>query len=193
VLEKPTGKVDASMGDVHPDGNPHYWLDPSNGAIVAHTIAEALSNVDPAHAADYRSRADQFAQAAEHKAAKGKALQLPVRSIITYHRSWSYFANAAGLKVEAEIEPIPGIPPTGKHLNEVVSIIKQQKPLMVLQEPYFSLDAGQFLNRQTGVRVAVVSPSCKDLTADSYLAHFDELYSELQGGGTGSSNGAPRR
>jgi zinc/manganese transport system substrate-binding protein len=189
VLEKPTGKVDASMGDVHPDGNPHYWLDPSNGAIVAGTIADALSRVDPAHADDYRKRALEFGKTAQDMAARGKALQLPVKSIVTYHRSWTYFANALGLNVEAEIEPIPGIPPTGKHLDQVVTIIKQQKPLLVLQEPYFSLDAGRFLSRQTGVRVAVVSPSCKDVTPGSYLAHFEELYLQLQGGAAAGSNG----
>src|SRR6266540_4983257 len=56
VLEKPTGKVDASMGDVHPNGNPHYWLDPRNGAMVAGTVAEAFAKADPANAARYRSR-----------------------------------------------------------------------------------------------------------------------------------------
>src|SRR5215510_8524195 len=60
VLEKPTGKVDASMGDVHPDGNPHYWLDPRNGAVVAHNIADAFAKADPGNAAAYRERADAF-------------------------------------------------------------------------------------------------------------------------------------
>ncbi len=62
VLERPIGKVDASMGDVHPNGNPHYWLDPRNGAIVARTIAEALARVDGSRAADYRARAETFAR-----------------------------------------------------------------------------------------------------------------------------------
>src|SRR5690349_6383760 len=65
VLEKPTGKVDASMGDVHPDGNPHYWLDPRNGAVVAHNVADALAKADPGHAADYHARADAFEKEAE--------------------------------------------------------------------------------------------------------------------------------
>src|SRR5215467_11112357 len=65
VLEKPTGKVDASMGDVHPDGNPHYWLDPRNGAVVATNIAEALAKADPKNAADYRARAETFGKEAQ--------------------------------------------------------------------------------------------------------------------------------
>jgi hypothetical protein len=59
VLEKPTGKVDASMGDVHPDGNPHYWLDPRNGAIVANTIADAFAKADPRTPPQYRARAER--------------------------------------------------------------------------------------------------------------------------------------
>lgn len=195
VLEIPTGKVDASMGDVHPYGNPHYWLDPRNGAIVARNIAEALARVDPAHAADYAARAETFAKAAEATAAKGTevASALPVHDIITYHRSWSYFASALGLNIAATVEPIPGIPPTGRHLNEVVNLIRERKIALLIEEPYFSEDAGEFLARETGIRVARVSATCDDVSASSYLAHFDGLLGVLSvrsgSGGSGGSGG----
>jgi zinc/manganese transport system substrate-binding protein len=194
VLEKPTGKVDASMGDVHPDGNPHYWLDPANGAIVARTIAEALARVDPAHAADYAARADRFGEAARAAAARGKetVAALPGRGIITYHRSWTYLANAFGLDVLGTIEPVPGIPPTARHLAEVVQIIRQQKPVIILQEPYFSRDAGDFLARETGIRTASLSASCDDTTPGSYLARFDSLLALLQGGAPAPAAGGAR-
>ena len=101
VLEKPTGQVNASMGDVHPNGNPHYWLDPRNGAIAARTIAEALAKSDPSHAADYRARAEAFAKEAEAAWTRGKAAAdaLPAKVMITYHRSWSYLANARRLSL----------------------------------------------------------------------------------------------
>lgn len=188
VLEKPTGKVDASMGDIHPDGNPHYWLDPANGAIVAGTIAEALASVDPSHAADYRARAEVFAGKARNLAETGRGLSLPSEGIITYHRSWTYFAHALGLEVMTTIEPIPGIPATARHLNEVVGIIRERKPFVIFQEPYFSDDAGKFLARQTGIRVATVSPSCNDVTAGSYLSHFEELFGQLEGSGTAGTS-----
>jgi zinc/manganese transport system substrate-binding protein len=189
VLEKPTGKVDASMGDIHPDGNPHYWLDPKNGAIVARTIADALGKADPAHAPEFAARAEEFEIAAEAVVSKGKSITaaLPIKAIIAYHRSWSYFANAFGLDVLTTIEPIPGIPPTGRHLQEVINVIKQQKPVIVLQEPYFSQDAGKFLNRETGIPVAVLSAACDDATAGSYLAHVETVLSRLQAGPTGVS------
>src|SRR5262249_54840782 len=90
VLEKPTGPVDASMGDVHPNGNPHYWLDPRNGGVIAHTIADALGKVDPTHAADYTSRADAFAKQCNdaYDADKKVADAIPNRVVFSYHRSW---------------------------------------------------------------------------------------------------------
>jgi len=181
VLEKPTGKVDASMGDIHPQGNPHYWLDPRNGAIVARTVAEALSRVDPTHAADFAARAEQLAKAAEVVLERGKeaVASLPKPYLITYHRSWSYLANAFGLDVVSTIEPIPGIPPTGRHLQDLVSVIKERKVGIVFEEPYFSEDSGEFLARQTGIRVVQVSATCAAVTAGSYIAHFEELVTIL--------------
>lgn len=184
VIEKPTGKVDASMGDVHPDGNPHYWLNPANGAVVAKSIAAALGRIDPAGAAGFDARAAEFERAATAMAEKCMATgaALASRSIITYHRSWSYFAMSCGLDVVSTVEPVPGIPPTGRHLKELVDIIHADKVLLVLSEPYFSEDAGKFLARETGVRVAVASPSCATPTAPSYLEHFDQMLALLKGG-----------
>ena len=181
LLEVPTAGVNASMCDIHPNGNPHYWLDPRNGGIIAQTVADALSKVDPAHAAEYSARADDFAKQADATWEKDKTIVdgLPVKAMITYHRSWSYFANAFGIEVAAEAEPVPGIPPTGKHLAELVDIAKTRKVPVFLQEPYFSNDAGQFLAREAGVRVVVMSTSCDAPTAGSYLAHFHDLMGAL--------------
>lgn len=183
ILEKPTQQVNASMGDVHPYGNPHYWLDPRNGAVVARNIAEALASADPKHADDYRSRAEAFAKQAEETWNRGKkaADAMPVKVVITYHRSWSYFANAFGLEVAAEAEPVPGIPPTGKHLAEIVKVAKERRVPVFLQEPWFSQDAGKFLAREAGLRTVVASPSCDAATPGSYLAHFDQLFAEIGG------------
>jgi zinc/manganese transport system substrate-binding protein len=183
VLEKPTQQVNASMGDVHPYGNPHYWLDPRNGAVVARNVAEALAAADPKHADEYRSRAETFAKQAEETWNRGKkvAEAMPVKVVITYHRSWTYLANAFGLEVAAEAEPVPGIPPTGKHLAEIVKVAKERKVPVFLQEPWFSQDAGKFLTREAGLHVVVASPSCDQTTAGSYLAHFDQLFAEIGG------------
>jgi zinc/manganese transport system substrate-binding protein len=174
VLEKPSGRVDASMGDVHPDGNPHYWLDPRNGAVLARTIAAALAAVDPGHADEYRESAEAFARQAEeaHREDLRLASELPNRALFTYHRSWSYFGNAFGLAILGTVEPVPGIPPTGKHLASLVQIAKSRGVPVLLQEPYFSGEAGRFLARESGVRAVVASPSCDSPRAGSYLEHI---------------------
>jgi ABC-type Zn uptake system ZnuABC Zn-binding protein ZnuA len=184
LLEVPTGRVDASMGDVHPNGNPHYWLDPRNGAVVAGTIAEALARVDPANAAQYRSRAEAFAKEAESKwqELKDRAATLPTKVMFTYHRSWSYFADAFGLEVAGTAEPVPGIPPTARHLADLVGIAKSRHVQLLLQEPYFSDDAARFLAREAGVRAVVEAPSCEATTAGSYLAHFASALQAMAGG-----------
>ena len=184
VLEKPTGKVDASMGDVHPDGNPHYWLDPRNGAVVAGTIAEALAKADPANAARYRTRAEEFAKEAQATWERNAeaAKKLASHEVFTYHRSWSYFADAFGLDVVNTVEPVPGIPPTAKHLAELVGQAKARKVSVLIQEPYFASDGGKFLNREAGVRQIIEAASCDAPTAGSYLQHFDALPAALAGG-----------
>jgi zinc/manganese transport system substrate-binding protein len=184
VLEKPTGKVDASMGDVHPDGNPHYWLDPRNGAVVATNIAEAFAKADPGNAAQYRARAEAFgkdAQATYDRNAEA-AKKLASHAIFTYHRSWSYFADAFGFEVVNTVEPVPGIPPTAKHLAELVDQAKARKVELLIQEPYFSSDGGKFLEREAGVRPVTEAASCDAATAGSYLQHFDGLMAALAGG-----------
>jgi len=191
VLEKPSGPVDKSMGDVHPDGNPHYWLDPRNGAIVARNVAEALSAVDPAHAADYRARAEAFAKEvdAAYRENVAVAARLPEKAIFTYHRSWSYFAAAFGYEVLANVEPVPGIPPTARHLAELIRIAKSRHVPVMIQEPYFPAESGRFLQREAGVRPVMASPSCDTPAAGSYLAHFRKVLADMT---TSPAGGATR-
>jgi zinc/manganese transport system substrate-binding protein len=182
VLERPAGRVDASMGDVHPHGNPHYWLDPRNGAIVARNVAEAFARADPAHAAGYRERAEAFAREAQAawEQAAARAQAIPARVLFTYHRSWSYFADAFGFEVVDTIEPVPGIPPTARHLADLVAQAKARGVKLLLQEPYFASDGGRFLERQAGVQPVVQSTSCAEPVAGSYLRHFDEILGVLE-------------
>ena len=185
ALEKPTGRVDASMGDIHPFGNPHYWLDPRNGGVIAHTIASALGDMNPSRRAVYVQRANDFEKACQEMAARGReeVARAEIKEIITYHRSWTYLADAFGFRIAGEVEPLPGIPPTGKHLQELVTLIQEHKVRLVIVEPYFSDDAGNFLARQTGVQVARLSPSCKDETSGSYLVHFEEILNAIKAAG----------
>jgi ABC-type Zn uptake system ZnuABC Zn-binding protein ZnuA len=148
---------------------------------VARTIAEALAQADPGHAADYRARAETFATEADAAFARQKQVAdgLPAKLIFTYHRSWSYFVGAFGLDVAENAEPVPGIPPTARHLADLVAMAKSRHVTILLQEPYFSADAGQFLAREAGVRAVTATPCCDDVTAGRYLAHFDSVLSAI--------------
>jgi zinc/manganese transport system substrate-binding protein len=181
VLEKPAGKVDASMGDVHPFGNPHYWLDPKNGCVIAGNIAAGLEKLDPANTAYYAARVEKFTKecAARVSGWKEKIKLIQNARIITYHSSWGYFCDAFGFTIVAKVEPFPGIPPTGQHLAELVNTIKKESVAFIIQEPYFSDDAPRFLNRQTGVKTFSCSPSCQDVSPSSYFAHFESIVSQL--------------
>jgi zinc/manganese transport system substrate-binding protein len=185
VLEKPSGKVDASMGDVHPQGNPHYWLDPANGPIIAAHARAALSKADPAHAALYAANEKKFdeeigkrnlAWHAGMASRKGTA-------VVTYHSSWAYFAKAFDLRIAGYVEPFPGIPPTAKHLQELVDKIKAEKAEILIQEPYYGDSDPKFLERQTGIKVFRFTPSCNGTGAADYFKHFDEMTAALSGGG----------
>jgi len=184
-LEKPTS-ASAAQGDVHPFGNPHYWLDPRNGAIVARTIADELSQVDPSHAAAYHDRAKAFASEVDASFKRGQAIvaTMPVKTILTYHRSWSYLGDAFGLEIADTVEPLPGIPPTAKHLQDLVQLAKARKIGVLLQEPYFSEDGGKFLTRAAGVRVVKASSACEAPAAGSYLGHIESVLKQLAGNGS---------
>jgi ABC-type Zn uptake system ZnuABC Zn-binding protein ZnuA len=181
VLQKPTGKVDASMGDVHPDGNPHYWLDPSNCIIIANNILEGLKKADPSNSSYYDKNYGNFKSEAEKRIAdwKTKMSKFSWEKMIGYHSSWVYFASAFNLTIAGYVEPLPGIPPTGKHLADLVDLIKKDNISILIQEPYFPDAAPMFLARQTGIMVYKIAPSCADVKPDSFLNHFDEVIDQI--------------
>jgi len=181
VLEKPTGKVDASMGDVHPEGNPHYWLDPNNAIVIAGNIEKALLAVDPDGANYYKQRLEQFTQSATIQIAAFQVRMKPManQAVFTYHSSWPYFAQAFGLRIVGKLEPVPGIPPTARHLNELLAIAKSEKVVALLQEPYFPKEGGEFLVRNAGIPTRSVAPSCSGPEPDAYWKHFDQIIQSL--------------
>jgi zinc/manganese transport system substrate-binding protein len=183
VLEKPTGKVDASKGDVHPYGNPHYWLNPANSTVIAQNVLEGLCRIDPANVEAYKANFEKFKAECELKITSWKELLKPLqgKNIISYHSSWVYFANVFGLTIAAMVEPFPGIPPTGKHLAELVNLIKEKKAVFIIQEPYFSDDAPKFLSRQTGIKIFKFAPACSGVKPVSYFDHFEDIINQING------------
>src|SRR5215831_15793480 len=161
ILEQPQGKVDRSMGDVHPLGNPHYWLDPDNGRRIAKGIAAKLSEMDPGDIAFFQQREKDFEKRLAEAELKWGAQMAPYRGrkIVTYHRSWPNFAKHFGLDVEGYIEPRPGIPPTPSHTIELVNMMKRDKIKIQLIEPYFDLKTPNSIAGMTGGKVVQMMPS----------------------------------
>ena len=161
ILEKPTGQVSRAQGDVHPLGNPHYWLDPDNGRRVARGIATKLSELDPEDAATFQARFQEFDKRLGAAEKNWEAQMAPYRGrkVVTYHKSFPNFAKHFGLNVVDYIEPRPGIPPTPQHTIEVMQTMKSQNIKVELIEPYFDLKTPNSIASQTGAKVIVMLPS----------------------------------
>ena len=160
-LEVPTQKVDASMGDVHPMGNPHYWLDPENGGRIAHAIRDGLVQADPAGAATYDANLGRFEEQLAAKMTEWRAAAAALRGvrIITYHNSWPYFAKAFGIEVVDYLEPKPGVKPSPAHLARLIERVAASKVRLVAFEPYFERRTPELIARETGIPVIVLPPS----------------------------------
>jgi len=161
ILEIPQGKVTRAEGDVHPLGNPHYWLDPDNGRRIAKGIAAKLSQMDPEDTAFFQQREKDFEKRLAEAELKWTAQMAPYRGrkIVTYHRSWPNFAKHFGLDVEGYIEPRPGIPPTPSHTIDLVNLMKRENIKIELIEPYFDLKTPNSVAGMTGGKVVQMMPS----------------------------------
>jgi len=171
-LEVPVGKVDASQGDVHPQGNPHYWLDPQNGALVARYLADRLGRVRPAEASAYRDGAERFTAEIDARMPVWRDRLEGVR-FAEYHRSWAYLAERFRMTIVGQVEPLPGIPPSGRHLVELAETIRGREVSVVVRDVYQPAGPAEFLARETGATVVVFPSACDEPTPASYLAHFD--------------------
>jgi len=209
-------------GGIHPRGNPHYWVDPWNGRLMAATIAARLAKLAPGDSAYFADRLKAFqerldeamfgpdavakvggeklwdaqrrgqleALLAEQKLPLGgwAGKMRPFRGarIVTYHRSWVYFARRFGLEIAAELEPKPGVPPSPAHLRDVMNTIQGGKLRALLVEPFYDRRAPDLVADRTGIKVLVVTLSVGGQEGvDDYLALIativDKLSAALKG------------
>jgi ABC-type Zn uptake system ZnuABC Zn-binding protein ZnuA len=176
ILEIPQGQVTRAMGDVHPLGNPHYWLNPDNGRRMAKALADKFSSIQPANAAQFAQRYADFDKRLT-EAEKGwdaKMAPFKGRKVVTYHRSWPNFCERFGLNVVDYVEPKPGIPPTPVHSLELINLMKREGVKLILVEPYFDLRTPNSIASNVGGQVLVLMPSVggnKEIT--NYFQLFD--------------------
>jgi ABC-type Zn uptake system ZnuABC Zn-binding protein ZnuA len=174
-LEVPS-RVDASQGDVHRFGNPHYWLDPRNVHVIMDEMVEALGQVSPADQKTFRANADAYLKTLDGKIAQWEAAMKPFAGarIITFHRSWSYLALWLNLTVADEVEPKPGITPTPSHTADLIALVRKAGIKAILVEPFYDMAAPEQIARAGGARVVMLPPSegVVDGTGD-YLSLMD--------------------
>lgn len=176
ILDLPAGPVTRAMGDVHALGNPHYWLDPGNGRRVAREIVGALSALQPARASYFDQQYADFDRRLSQAERRWDAMMEPYRGVrvVTYHRSWSNFAERFGLDIIGFVEPRPGIPPTPAHTRDLVRDMLRQNVRIVLVEPYFDFRTPNAIARDAGARVVEMWPSVGGTKgADDYISLFD--------------------
>ncbi len=175
-MEVPTGQIDASMGDIHRFGNPHYWLDPENGKLIARMVAEKLINHDSKNAEQYQSNLTQFENDLNSAISMWtkRFSDLREKNIIFYHNSWPYFSKRFGLITVGFLEPKPGITPSPSQLNQVINQIKENEIEVIASESYFSDRAPKFIESKTNVRTVKLAQSVGAIEgADSYINLFE--------------------
>jgi zinc/manganese transport system substrate-binding protein len=176
ILEIPSGQITRAMGDVHPSGNPHYWLGPDNGRRIALAIQKKLAEISPADAGYFAQRYADFDRRLADAEKRWQAAMAPYKGtkVVTYHRSWPNFTDAFGLNVIGYVEPKPGIPPSPSHTLELIQEMKRQQVKVIMIEPYFDRKTPDSIARETGAQVIVLAPSVggeKEVT--DYFKLFD--------------------
>ncbi len=176
LLEIPKGQITRAMGDVHPQGNPHYWLDPDNGRRIAKGIANKLAEMDPADGSYFQQRFADFDKRLTAAEQNWDAQMRPYagRKVVTYHNSWPNFAKHFHLNVIGYVEPRPGIPPSPSHTLDLINEMKRQNVKIIMVEPYFDLKTPNAIARETGGKVLVMLPSVGgDKQVTDYFKLFD--------------------
>jgi len=176
ILDVPSGQVTRAEGDVHPLGNPHYWMDPENGKIIAKEIFDTLVKMRPNERSYYEPRLNDFVSKVSTAEKRWLDMMAPYKGtkVVTYHRSFSNFADRFGLNVVGYVEPKPGIPPTPQHNLDLINQMKKDNVKIVLVEPYFDVKTPNAIGRDTGAEVLIMPPSVggtKDVA--DYIKLFD--------------------
>jgi ABC-type Zn uptake system ZnuABC Zn-binding protein ZnuA len=173
VLDVARGNVDRSQGDIHPLGNPHYWLDPENATRIAKLFRDKFSELDAENEAVYDANLKAFSAKLEAAAAAwaGDLASIKGKPVVAWHTSWRYFAEYTGMNIVAFLEPKPGVPPSASHLTYVVQKMKQTGATVIIMEPFYDRKTADKVARETGARVLVLPPSVGGQKGlDDYLA-----------------------
>ncbi|HTQ36289.1 MAG TPA: zinc ABC transporter substrate-binding protein [Steroidobacteraceae bacterium] len=183
TLEKPS-QVDRAAGDVHPEGNPHFQLDPYRVLKIADGLAARLAELDAANAATYQQRLADFTTRwqAAIKRWEARAAPLKGRKVIVHHVSWIYLEQWLGMQEVGALEPKPGVPPTSAHLSSLISTAKEQGVYAIISAAYQDPKPAQWLSERTGVPVVVLPYTVGgDAQSKDLFGLFDSTIDKLLG------------
>jgi len=176
--------VDRSMGDVHPNGNPHIQTDPRNIAKVADVLTARLTELDRANAAAYSARAADFVKRWQAAILRWEQQAAGLRGapVVEHHKDFVYLFNWLGIREVGDLEPLPGIPPTTSHLAELVEQMKKAPAKMIVYSSYNSPQAAEFLSQRTGIPKVMLpfTVGGSDKATDLF-GYFDDLIARLLG------------
>ncbi|MBT8399498.1 MAG: metal ABC transporter substrate-binding protein [Rhodothermia bacterium] len=172
LLQTPTS-VTREQGDIHVYGNPHYWLDPARGKIIAKNILDGLVRLQPENRSYFEGNLERFNEEMDMHIAEWLAQMEPYKGarIVAYHNSWPYLAERFGLDVVDFLEPKPGIPPTPSQLAKIIRLMSEEDIGVIIIEPYFKTDAADLVARKTNGEVVVLATSVG--AEESIRTYFD--------------------
>jgi zinc/manganese transport system substrate-binding protein len=157
LLGKPA-QLNRANGDIHADGNPHIQMDPYRMLAVAKALGARLALIDPANAAAYAQRLDDFSKRwlAAIERWETRAAQLKGRALVVHHDAWEYLEDWLGMTQVGTLEPKPGVPPTSSHLAELIAVTRASHTLAIVSAAYQDPKAGAWLSERTGVPAVVL-------------------------------------
>ena len=174
LLEIPTG-LSRAEGDIHAYGNPHYWLDPVNGKGIARNITDGLVKLYPQDADYFKKNLQAFDDKMDSKLQEWQARLAPYKggNVVVYHNSWPYFTERFGLVTTGYLESKPGIPPTPRHIEELVRTMKSKGTKVIIKEAFYENRTPKKIAKETGAAIAALATETEEGQGD-YFSLFDE-------------------
>ena len=185
-LEVPHTQIDGRSGDVHLEGNPHYWLNPLNGVVVAKLICERLSLIRPEKKDLFRENFQNFQNKIINKMPlwQAKLSYLQGKQLYTYHKVWSYFLDAFDLTLAGTLEPVPGIAPSAKHLKQLITGYHEHQSEndggMVITASFYPQKPGKKFSKTLSIPFRTLASNVGENSVESYEGLFDYLCENLQ-------------
>lgn len=176
LLQRPTRRLSRAEGDIHIFGNPHYWLDPANGKIIAAHIAEVLSRLRPGWAEHFQENLARFETRLDEALARWLTRMAPYRGrrVIAYHNSWPYFEKRFGIDIAGFVEPKPGIPPSPRDLVRIIQLVRQENIGTLIHSVYHDDKPSRFVVEKTDAEIIVLMTSVHGHESiENYFDLFD--------------------